>query len=179
MTEMPFDVLNARLGKIRDNGNIDFDNTAAAVDIDEELQRKFLFFPISELEALEEQIEESRDGLYLGSGVPYATCPVDAAPEDLFTRAENALVIYWHLKKKAELAEKLERKRREKLALRPKPGVYHTTGSGSLAFTAIVTEDKRVVIPMDDGELLDQSHLYDAQGWNMRPINLTDGTVCG
>lgn len=40
--EMPMDVLNNRLGKLRDSGILDGDNTAYAIDIDQELREKFL-----------------------------------------------------------------------------------------------------------------------------------------
>jgi hypothetical protein len=171
--EMPVDVLNKRLGKIRDNGDIDFDNTMAAVDIDSELQEKFIFFPIEELEVLREQIEENRDGLYLGQGVGYATCPVDADPQDLLTRAENALVLYWELMERRKLTE-LEQ---EKLDRRPASGVY-SGGMGS--FTVIVPEDRRVLVLMDSGGFKDYSEQWDDflyKAWNLCRINVSTGTI--
>lgn len=169
--EMPMDVLNKRLGAIRDNGDIDFDNTAAAIDIDQELREKFLFFPIEELLVLQEQIEESRDGLYLGQGIGYATCPPDADPQDLLTRAENALVLYWELKKRAEKARE---KQAALLARRPRPGVY-LLNTGGEKHTAIVTADRRILCPThrnekmsDFTEIFDQ--MKDPGSWRFTPV---------
>lgn len=176
--EMPVDVLNKRLGKIRDNGNIDFDNTAAAVDIDSELQEKFLFFPMEEIEAVE--IEEDRGRLHAGSGPEHCAAQFDENPAWLYNHAINALALWWKIKQEQEAQVRRLQEEQERLAViarRPGPGVYFTRGSGSLAFTAIVTGDRRVIVPMQDGSMLDQSELYDAQRWNMLPISLTDGTV--
>lgn len=170
--EMPVDILNQRLGKLRDNGDIDFDNTAVAVDIDSELQEKFLFFPIAELEELEEQIETSRDMLYLGQGTGYINVLESDKPEDLFTKAENALALYWHLKKKAD-AEK------DRLAKRPEPGVYQ--GKSASYFTVLVTEDRRVLVQQTSGGFADLTEAWDkgtaGRYWGLQRINITDGTV--
>lgn len=166
--EMPVDVLNRRLGRIRDNGDIDFDNTAVAVDIDSELQDKFLFFPIEELEEDGAAIEDDRGVLHAGTGPEHCQARPGENPNWLLSHARNALTLYWRLKQLEEA---------EKLAKRPAPGVYHTQGSGRLSFTAIVTEDRRVVVPMEDGVLLDQSVIFDAHGWKMRPIDVANGTI--
>lgn len=178
--EMPVDILNQRLGKIRDNGDIDFDNTAAAVDIDSELQEKFLFFPIEELEALEEQIEFSRDVYYLGQNHGYAVVHEDAPLTELYQRAENTLALYWHLKRKAEEKEAEEAEKMAKLAKRPLPGVYRAR-SGVSWFTMIVTEDRRILIPQQLSDRhTDFTDDYDngKVNWtDQRQINVADGTV--
>ena len=171
--EMPFDILNARLGKIRDNGDIDFDNTAAAIDIDQELQSKFLFFPIAELEDLaNEHIEEGRGMLSLGQGPGYVSCADDVEVGELFTRAENYLVMYWELKKRAETAAITAAKK--KLARRPAPGVYrlHTGGE---SHTAIVTADQRILCPKHrHTEMHDFTDIFDGLenpgSWSFTPI---------
>lgn len=172
--EMPMDILNKRLGKIRDNGDIDFDNTAAAIDIDSELQEKFLFFPIAELEDIAEGIEEARGNLYIGQGPGYVSCADDVEVGELFTRAEHYLVMYWEMKKRAEKAEQ----EAAVLAKRPEPGVYAGNGGD---FTVIVPEDRRVLVLMkDDGGTRNYSADYDHylhKSWKLQRIDLTEGTV--
>lgn len=175
--EMPMDILNKRLGKIRDNGDIDFDNTAAAVDIDTELQSKFLFFPIEEIEAVE--IEENRGHLYAGSGPEHCAAAEADNPNWLYNHAVHALALYWHLKKVQDAAADAEKAEAQKLAARPEPGVYQGNG-GIHYFTVIVTADRRVLVGQKLGGYEDQSDLYDrmqAGFWNLQRVDVTDGTV--
>ena len=79
--EMPFDVLNKRLGKIRDNGDIDFDNTAAALDIDEELQRKFVSIPYEEIAAVEIE-DTSRTNVHTSLQAGSGPETIRANPDD-------------------------------------------------------------------------------------------------
>lgn len=178
--EMPVDILNQRLGKIRDNGDIDFDNTAAAVDIDSELQEKFLFFPIEELEELEEQIEFQREVYYLGQGHGYTAVSKDVDLKELYQRAENTLALYRHLKKLADEKEQ-EKLEAEKLAKRPEPGLYRAKTGRSTWFTLIVTEDRRIMVPQQlTGNSMDFTDEYDEGKVNwtdLRQISLVDGTV--
>lgn len=176
--EMPVDILNRRLGKIRDNGDIDFDNTAAAVDIDEELQEKFLFFPLVELEELAKEIEENRDVYNLGQGYAYTAVGKEVDPAELYQRAENVLAVYLHLKRKAEEKQINEER---KLAKRPEPGLYRAKTGRSTWFTLIVTEDRRIMVPQQlTGNSMDFTDEYDSGKVNwtdLRQINLADGTV--
>jgi hypothetical protein len=173
--EMPVDVLNKRLGKIRDNGDIDFDNTMAAVDIDSELQEKFIFFPIEELEQLiKDELEEGRERFVLGSGPEHCAASVGENPQWLYNHARNALALYWKLtedQKQAEYeAEKLER--------RPEPGMYQ--GKAAEYMAVLVTDDRRVLVQQKGGGFADLSPTWDAGGkdsWNLQRINLTDGTI--
>lgn len=169
--EMPIDIIkkhtDIRSGLVGPDGLTDGQR---ALNIDLELQRKFLHIPFEDIDTVE--IVKDRDSLVAGSGPEGCYSQPAENPTWLYNHAVNALALWRHLTKLEE-----ERKERERLALRPQPGVYHTRGSGSLAFTAIVTEDRRVIVPMEDGVLLDQSALHDAQGWNMRPIDVAAGTV--
>lgn len=181
MTEMPFDVLNTRLGKIRDNGDIDFDNTAAALDIDMELQSKFLFFPIEELEAVE--IEENRLGLSAGSGPEHCAAGENENPNWLYNHAVNALALYWRLKNDQEDRERLA-KEQEALAQRPEPGVYLGYSNAMNRFTVIVTEDRRVLVTVSVGGsgagMNDCTALWDERArnsWILHKVDLTDGSV--
>lgn len=174
--EMPFDVLNHRLGKIRDNGDIDFDNTAAALDIDMELQAKYLFFPIEELEAAE--IREVHSGTFhIGDGPEKCSAQGGENPAWLYNHALNALALYWHLKRREELEEE-QRKIEAVWAKRPEPGLYQ--GRAAQCFTVIVTEDRRVLVQMDQGGLRDATEDWDTgsnQIWRLQRIDITDGTI--
>lgn len=139
--EMPMDVLNRRLGKIRDNGDIDFDNTAAALDIDMELQAKFLTIPFEELEAVE--IEETRGTYNAGSGQEHCGANESANPDWLYNHGINALALWWKLKNTQERQEQ-EQIEAAKLARRPKPGVYELWTGGEQHVVA-VTADRRIL----------------------------------
>jgi hypothetical protein len=94
--EMPVDVLNKRLGNIRDNGDIDFDNTMTAIDIDEELQEKFLFFPFEEIRAV--QIHDDGDGkFHIGDGPERCSARAHENPNWLYNHALHALAMWQHL----------------------------------------------------------------------------------
>lgn len=138
--EMPFDVLNHRLGKIRDNGDPDFDNTAAALDIDVELQSKFLFFPFAELDALDEQIEEGNGRYYLGQNAGYVHCGPEDDPDDLQVKAENLLALRQRL-----LRDRESKAKAAKLAARPAPGIYHLNTKGPSTYIVAVTADRRIL----------------------------------
>jgi hypothetical protein len=168
--EMPVDILNRRLGDIRDNGDIDFDNTMTAVDIDTELQDKFVFFPLEELSEIAEQVDTSRERLYLGQGVGHLNVPSGISVEDAWTLAENALALWWLRKRDTELEQEL-------LAKRPRPGVY--TGNGG-TFTVIVTEDQRVIVPLIGGGTQDYTDIWDRtlhKSWKLNRINVATGAI--
>lgn len=144
--EMPMDILNKRLGQIRDNGDIDFDNTAAAVDIDSELQEKFLFFPIEELEADGAAIEDDRGVLHSGSGPEHCQARPGENPNWLLNHARNALTLYWHLKRREELEEEqreIEHNRQIIINRRPEPGVY-ILNTGGEVHLAVVTAERNI-----------------------------------
>jgi hypothetical protein len=176
---MPVDVLNHRLGKIRDNGDIDFDNTMAAVDIDSELQEKFLFFPIEELEQLiRDELEEGRDRFVLGSGPEHCAASIHENPQWLLNHARNALALYWKLMEDQKLAEH----EAEKLERRPEPGVYQGTHTGNKHFTVLVTEDRRVLVGQSTGGFDDYTTQWDQHAatslaWTLQRIDITDGTI--
>lgn len=174
--EMPFDILNQRLGKIRDNGDIDFDNTATAMDIDQELQDKFVFFPFEELEAVE--IENDREVLHAGSGPEHCSATSASNPTWLYNHAMNALALWWRLKRDQE-REEAKQATLAKLARRPQPGVYQAFAHLNY-FTVIVPDDRRVLVSMTNGGLRDASQEWDAYEngpWALQRIDLTDGTV--
>lgn len=145
--EMPVDILNQRLGKIRDNGDIDFDNTDAAVSIDQELQSKFLFFPIEELEAAAVEIDDDDRGrFYLGSGPEHCAASTGENPNWLLNHAKNALALYWKLKENERLeAEqaRIEANRQIIINRRPAPGVYMLNTGGEVHLT-VVTADRNI-----------------------------------
>lgn len=169
--EMPVDVLNKELGAIRDNGDIDFDNTMAAVNIDTQLQGKFLFFPIEELEQLiKEELEEDRDRFVLGSGPEHCAASAGENPNWLYNHARNALALYWKLMEDQKLAEY----EAEKLERRPAPGVY-TLNTGGERHTAIVTADRRILCPRHRSDVInDFTDIFDGldnkSDWVFSPI---------
>ena len=169
--EMPMDILNTQLGKIRDNGDIDFDNTMAAVNIDTILQQKFLSIPYEELEAVE--IKESRDGhgYYAGDGPEACKAGEHENPAWLYNPGINALALWWKLKNDQEAAEALaaaekaqEEAGRLKVLQRPIPGVYNLNTGGS-QYTVIVTADRRILAPQGfNGTIQDFTEVYDSLG---------------
>lgn len=178
--ETPFDTINAGLGNLREKIKNDpeelFEPTDEAIEIDMELQSKFLFFSIAE-ELENVVIYKVGDGvLVAGSGYDEARCGSDYSPARMLERAVNALAMYWRLKQKQDAAElRLVRARR------PAPGVYE--GKAARHFIAVVTEDRRILVQRTDGGFNDSTETYDAmdqdgdRAWKLRRINLTDGTV--
>ena len=175
--EMPFDVLNRRLGRLRDSGNIDFDNTALAVDIDTEMQEMFMFVPQEEIDAVE--IEPSKDGhgFFAGSGPETIRAHHGDNPAWLYNSAVHALAMYQHLQK----LEKEREAEAAKLAKRPEPGVYQGSNRGGNYFVVIVTTDKRVLVPQTEGGADDYTKIWDADPelWKLQRIDVADGTIAG
>lgn len=177
--EMPVDILKFRLGGIRDNGDIDFDHTAAALEMDEELQEKFLFVPFKELEAIE--IEENRGQLNAGSGPEHCAAGENENPNWLYNHGINALALWWRIKQRQEAEAALaaaEKRRKEaderKVAQRPAPGVY-TLHTGGELHTAIVTADRRILCPRHRHDAMnDFTDIYDGlenkSRWTFTPI---------
>lgn len=181
--EMPVDILTHRLGKIRDNGTIDFDQTAAALDIDSELQEKFLSIPYEEIDAIE--ISQHGGGpLAAGDGPEGCTASPSENPQWLYNHAMNALALWRKLVEDEKDAERL-RKEQEMLDNRPDPGVYLAKAdkSGGARFTVIVTEDLRVMVPASlEAELglKDHTQFWDDAArhyWVLKPVNVEDGSV--
>jgi hypothetical protein len=165
--EMPMDVLNKRLGQIRDNGDIDFDNTMAAVDIDSELQEKFIFIPQEEIDAVE--IKDSKDGhgFYAGSGPEVIQAGEHDNPAWLYNSAVHALALWWKMTQDA-------RKDETRAALRPAPGVYELWTGGE-RLTAIVTADRRIICPTHGNSVMsDFTDIFDGletkTAWVFTPI---------
>jgi hypothetical protein len=171
MPEMPVDILNKELGAIRDNGDIDFDNTMAAVNIDTVLQEKFLFIPLEEIDAIE---IEHTNLLSAGSGPENCQAGENENPNWLYNHAMNALALHFRIKATQEAKQAA-------IAKRPVPGVYHARHSGARHYFAIiVTADRSIMVPMEDGELCDQTEDYDAAAakgtpWTTTHINITAG----
>jgi hypothetical protein len=174
--ETPADILIDRLGKLRDNGDIDFDHTDVGLDIDIDLQEKFFFIPREEVDAVEIQYTTNnlRTNLQAGDGVETIRATPDDNPNWLYNSAVHALAMYQHLIKIQE-----QEKEREKLAKRPDPGVYRTR-SGKSWFTVIVSAERRIMVPQQLSDtILDLTEQYD-QGVNWadwRRIDTTTGTV--
>lgn len=170
--EMPVDVLTHRLGKIRDNGTIDFDQTAAALDIDSELQEKFLSIPYEEIDRIE--IEDERGQLTVGSGPEHCAANTSENPEWLYNHALNALALWRKLLKDQEEQEERERI----MARRPQPGIYQANG-GTDNFIIIVTEDQRLIVPQTVGEPIDGTDIWDRTThatWQLRRLDPAAGT---
>lgn len=168
--ETPVDVLARRLGKIRDNGDIDFDASALACDIDLELQEKFLSIPFEEIEAVE--IEEDRDNYHAGSGPEHCMATGGENPNWLYNHGINALALWWKLQKDAEKAEK-EQLEAAKLARRPKPGVYDLWTGGE-QHLAVVTSDRRILSMKPTAGPFDLTDIFDGmerkERWVFAPI---------
>lgn len=168
--ETPMDVLNHRLGKIRDNGDIDFDNTAAALEIDMELHAKFLSIPFAELEAVE--IEEDRDNYHAGSGPEHCMATGSENPNWLYNHGIHALALWWKLKAKQEREEQ-EQIEAAKLARRPKPGVYKLWTGGE-QHVVVVTADQRILSMKPMADPLDLTDIFDGlerkERWTFTPI---------
>lgn len=164
--EMPVDILNKELGSIRDNGDIDFDNTMAAVNIDTILQEKFLTIPFEELEAVE--IEQTRDELHAGSGPEHCMAGPGENPNRLYNHGINALALWWRMTQDA-------RKDEAKASKRPAPGVYKLWTGGHL-HTAIVTADRRIICPTNyNKDMSDFTDIFDGlegsgHAWIFTPI---------
>lgn len=177
--ETPFDTINAGLGNLREKIKNDpeelFEPTDEAIEIDMELQSKFLFFSIAEEI---ESVEYTTNGgaLIAGDGPEQAQARFTENPDWVLRRAVNMMGLYWRLKQEQDAAElRLVRARR------PAPGVYE--GKAARHFIAVVTEDRRILVQRTDGGFNDSTETYDAmdqdgdRAWKLRRINLTDGTV--
>lgn len=169
--EMPIDILTSHLA----NEPSGLTDHQLAMNIDLELQRKFVFFPDAELSEIAEGIDGFRNRLVLGQGPGYLNVDIDISVEDAYTLAQNALAIWWFKKRTAELDAEQE----ARLAKRPAPGVY-LTNNGAATFAVIVTEDQRVMVPQRNlFEIADQSGLYDENPdvWMLQRIDITDGSI--
>lgn len=177
--EMPFDVLNHRLGKLRDSGLLEGDNTAIAIDIDQDLQRQFIFIPQEEIDAVE--IQDRGEGAIqkweAGSGPETIRAHHGDNPAWLYNSAVHALAMYQHLQK----LEKEREAEAAKLAKRPEPGVYQGSNRGGNYFVVIVTTDKRVLVPQTEGGADDYTKIWDADPelWKLQRIDVADGTIAG
>lgn len=173
MPEMPIDILTERFGRLVDNSQLDVSDYASlAMDIDTELQQKFLSIPLAEIDAIE--IEDNRGQFHAGSGPEHCKADDFENPNWLYNHAMNALALYFRIKSEQE-------RREAKMNLRPEPGVYSAKHPGSRqAFAVIVTADREVIVPMEQGDLCDQSDIYDAFAakgtpWVMNRVNTTTG----
>jgi hypothetical protein len=150
--EMPVDVLTHRLGKMVDYGVNIPDPSAAAISIDEELQEKFYFIPKAEVDAVEVRDTHVVGPYELQAGDGPEACRANRAdnPAWLYNSAVHALALMQHIKLEQE---------RPKI---PEPGVYLvTTVKSGQAHTAIVTEDRRVIVPQTGlGTMADKTFVF-------------------
>jgi hypothetical protein len=148
--EMPVDVLTHRLGKLKDNLMLDGDYTSYAISIDEELQEKFHFIPKAEVDAVEIIRNAPGEGFQAGSGPETIRGNLHDNPAWLYNSAVNALAMMQHIKLEQE---------RPKI---PEPGVYLvTTVKSGHAHAAIVTEDRRVIVPQTGlGTMADKTFVF-------------------
>lgn len=169
--ETPIDVILKHLGP---EGTTGLTAHQLGMNIDLELQRKFLHFNIAE-EIANVDITDDVDGgvLTAGSGPEEARCSPNDNPLWLLNRAINTLALYWHLNEK-EKAALIER--------RPAPGIYQA--KGATYFIAIVTADHRVMVQQDNGGFRDLTNTWDNVAdngdggpWTMQRIDLADGTI--
>lgn len=156
--ETPVDVLAHRLGKIRDNGDIDFDASALACDIDAELQEKFLSIPFAEIEAVEIR-EVSTGTFHAGDGPEKCSAQDSENPDWLYNHGINALALWWKLQGDAHKAEQ-EQLEAAKLARRPEPGVYELWTGGE-QHVIVVTADQRILSVKPHGKHSDFTDLFD------------------
>ena len=102
MTEMPFDVINNFMHTAFDEA-LDRDQaTDRAMDLDQELQSKFLFFNIAEEIAGAEIHAHGNGTLRAGSGQEVCTATGTENPNWLYNHAVNALALWWALKERQD-----------------------------------------------------------------------------
>lgn len=162
MTETPADVLVHRLGKLADSGMLDGDYTSCALDIDQELQEKFVFIPVEEIEYAANEIEERKHYYKCGSGPEEATASKTANPNWAYNMAVNALALHRHL---TDVEKKLADER-------PKPGHYLLQAPDATTYTR-VTDDHRILVLQRMGGLVDMTESYLMVGkdhWKLTPI---------
>lgn len=169
--EMPIDILTYRLGKMVDNGVNLPDPTSAAISIDEDLQANFYFIPKEEVDAVDiNKISETHlhVGFQAGSGPETIRAAKGDNPNWLYQSAVHALAMYQFLKAEQE---------RPTI---PEPGVYLLLG-GTTPVTAIVTEDRRVMInQFGSMEMKDQTDLIRGESgkhYTFQAIDLATGTL--
>lgn len=173
--ETPIDIILKHLGP---EGTTGLTEHQLGMNIDLELQRKFLHFNIAEeIINLDITTDDAYGVLSAGSGPEEATCSPHSNPLWVLNRAINTLALYYHLTE----AEKLAKRQAEVIARRPEPGVYE--GKAARHFIAVVTEDRRILVQRTDGGFNDSTETYDAmdqdgdRAWKLRRINITDGTI--
>ncbi|QWY82792.1 hypothetical protein PP641_gp052 [Arthrobacter phage SilentRX] len=158
--EMPVDIIkkhtDIRSGLVGPDGLTDGQR---ALNIDLELQRKFLFFPIEELEAEGAAIEDDRGVLHAGTGPEHCQARPGENPNWLLNHARNALTLYWHLKKLEE-AEAEQAAEQAKINQRPKPGVYDLWTGGE-QHVAVVTADRRILFLTSKTGTKDFTEVFD------------------
>jgi hypothetical protein len=96
LMEMPVDILNRHMLEI-ENAGANIDGLQCALDADKELQRKFIFIPIEEIEKVE--ITAGNGGLTAGSGPEGCTAQHSENPNWLYNHAVNALALMRYLQK--------------------------------------------------------------------------------
>jgi hypothetical protein len=174
--EMPIDIINKHLAK-QPAGLTD---AQLAMNIDLELQRKFVSIPYEEIVAVE--IEDTsrtniHTSLQAGSGPETIRANPDDNPAWLYNSAVHALAMWQHLSRLGEQKLRIEK--------RPEPGVYeaHLAGEDEDYFTVIVDEQRLMWVPQLPGGMLNMADDYDAglagngSRWVLQRINLVDGTV--
>lgn len=165
--EMPVDVITRHVNQY-DMAGANIDPTDCALDLDQELQRKFLSIPFEELEAVD--IKESRDGhgYYAGDGPELCKAGEHENPNWLYNHGINALALWWRIKRDQEAAKALAvaeeaeaEKQRRLLIHRPVPGVYMLNTGGEVHLT-VVDADRRIFFGTNRGDgTHDVTDIYD------------------
>lgn len=182
--EMPFDVISNHLLNGFDEP-LEPDNAREhAMDIDQELQKKFIFISMEEIDAIKIESSSYPHGLVAGSGPETIRATVGDNSNWLYNSAIHALAMYQHLKYLEERA-KIEAEQ-AKLARRPEPGVYlaHLEDEEDEDYFTIIVDDKRLIwVPQVGGGMLNLADDYDSRlagngsRWIVQSINLSDGTI--
>lgn len=138
--ESPVDVLIERLSKLADNGTFgsEFDYTALARDLGEQLAERFAFIGDDEINAVAIDVDEGRGyQLEAGTGPETIRGNPDDNPMWLYNSAVNALAMFRHL-------NRLEQQRR-RLKRRPAPGLYDVVQANGNHFHMLVTADQQML----------------------------------
>lgn len=174
--ETPKDIILAHLsGECAHNDTPEL----MARNISMDLEEKFISFNVAEEVDNVDITDLGTEGSMLsaGSGPEQTFAQPTENPTWVLNRAIHTLALYRHLIE----AEKLVGYEQELLARRPEPGVYR--GKAQRYFTAIVTEDRRILVLNSDGQFNDSTETYDTLthsgplGWNLTRINTTEGTL--
>jgi hypothetical protein len=170
MTEMPIDVIRDHLATSFDEP-LDADQALEhAMDLDQELQQKFLSIPYGEIRRIEIQTHE--DKAWAGDGPERCSVREDENPNWLYNHAMNALALWLHLKETQEAKEKLAR-----ISKRPAHGWWLAKApSGVIVPMWVSGAERRIFTPSHgSGEMAEWTEAYDKgelSGWALERLNV-------